>query len=188
MIYKFHEDEHGEVVVESRHDGLEPHLDLHYPATDILQAFHFLFKQNRVRMIADCHTVLVHVMQDEALSQPLCLDCSTLCAPYGCHAQYMANMGSIVSLAMAVIINGPNPRPHPGSSSSRNPMKLWGDDATGACCLPQHLPEEDLVPPIFPPKSAIYQHQTPLPSRIHSPSTTAPFFFLLILYFSLYSR
>ncbi|KAE9594895.1 putative phytochrome, histidine kinase domain, GAF domain-containing protein [Lupinus albus] len=122
MVYKFHEDEHGEVVAESKRADLEPYIGLHYPATDIPQASRFLFKQNRVRMIADCHASPVKVVQDEALVQPLCLVGSTLRAPHGCHAQYMANMGSIASLAMAVIING-NDEEGVGSRSS---MRLWG--------------------------------------------------------------
>ncbi|GJN08062.1 hypothetical protein PR202_ga25950 [Eleusine coracana subsp. coracana] len=72
MVYRFHEDEHGEVVAESRRNDLEPYLGLHYPATDIPQASRFLFRQNRVRMIADCHATPVRVIQDPGLSQPLC--------------------------------------------------------------------------------------------------------------------
>ncbi|KAJ0978624.1 hypothetical protein J5N97_014098 [Dioscorea zingiberensis] len=78
MVYKFHDDEHGEVVAESRRDDLEPYLGLHYPATDIPQASRFLFKQNRVRMIADCNAAPVPVIQDDNLMQPLCLVGSTL--------------------------------------------------------------------------------------------------------------
>ncbi|XP_058082099.1 phytochrome B-like isoform X2 [Magnolia sinica] len=128
MVYKFHEDEHGEVVAESRRDDLEPYIGLHYPATDIPQASRFLFKQNRVRMICDCHSTPVAVFQDEALMQPLCLVGSTLRAPHGCHAQYMANMGSKASLAMAVIINGSNEEGSgtAAAGSGRNSMKLWG--------------------------------------------------------------
>ncbi|KAL5996458.1 hypothetical protein ACLOJK_026537 [Asimina triloba] len=122
MVYKFHEDEHGEVVAESKRADLEPYIGLHYPATDIPQASRFLFKQNRVRMISDCHSIPVTVIQDEQLMQPLCLVGSTLRAPHACHAQYMANMGSIASLAMAVIINGNDEE----AGSSRNSMKLWG--------------------------------------------------------------
>lgn len=122
MVYKFHEDEHGEVVAESKRGDLEPYIGLHYPATDIPQASRFLFKQNRVRMISDCHAISVRVIQDEELMQPLCLVGSTLRAPHGCHAQYMANMGSIASLAMAVIINGNDEE----SAGGRNSMKLWG--------------------------------------------------------------
>ncbi|KAI4371374.1 hypothetical protein MLD38_019617 [Melastoma candidum] len=122
MVYKFHEDEHGEVVAESKRPDLEPYIGLHYPATDIPQASRFLFKQNRVRMIVDCHARPVRVIQDEGLSQPLCLVGSTLRASHGCHAQYMANMGSIASLAMAVIVNGSDDE----ALGGRNLMKLWG--------------------------------------------------------------
>ncbi|XVE65508.1 hypothetical protein DITRI_Ditri08aG0005400 [Diplodiscus trichospermus] len=122
MVYKFHEDEHGEVVAESKRPDLEPYIGLHYPATDIPQASRFLFKQNRVRMIVDCNATPVRVIQDNGLIQPLCLVGSTLRAPHDCHAQYMSNMGSISSLAMAVVING-NDEEAPGG---RNTMRLWG--------------------------------------------------------------
>lgn len=114
MVYKFHDDDHGEVVSEIRRSDLEPYLGLHYPATDIPQAARFLFKQNRVRMICDCHANPVGIIQSEELKQPLCLVNSTLRSPHDCHAQYMDNMGSIASLVMAVIING------------NDSSKLWG--------------------------------------------------------------
>lgn len=135
MVYRFHEDEHGEVVAESKRPDLEPYFGLHYPATDIPQASRFLFKQNRVRMIVDCHATPLRVIQDEGLMQPLCLVGSTLRAPHGCHAQYMANMGSIASLALAVIINGNDEEAVGGRSTTR----LWGlvvCHHTSARCIP----------------------------------------------------
>ncbi|KAM7257826.1 hypothetical protein ACFE04_013567 [Oxalis oulophora] len=122
MVYKFHEDEHGEVLAESKRPDLEPYIGLHYPATDIPQASRFLFKQNRVRMIVDCNAKPVPVILDKKLAQPLCLVGSTLRAPHGCHAQYMANMGSKASLAMAVIINGNDEE----AVTGRNSTRLWG--------------------------------------------------------------
>ncbi|CAH8350140.1 unnamed protein product [Eruca vesicaria subsp. sativa] len=106
MVYKFHEDGHGEVIAEccSKVD-LEPYLGLHYSATDIPQASRFLFMRNKVRMICDCSAVPVKVVQDKSLSQPISLSGSTLRAPHGCHAQYMSNMGSVASLVMSVTIN-----------------------------------------------------------------------------------
>ncbi|GJT46569.1 phytochrome E [Tanacetum coccineum] len=114
MVYKFHDDQHGEVVSEIRRSDLEPYLGLHYPATDIPQAARFLFKQNRVRIIVDCHAESVPVIRSEELKQPLCLVNSTLRAPHGCHAVYMANMSSVASLVMAILIN------------NNDSMKLWG--------------------------------------------------------------
>ncbi|XP_051152655.1 phytochrome B-like [Andrographis paniculata] len=135
MVYKFHEDEHGEVVAESKRPDLEPYIGLHYPATDIPQASRFLFKQNRVRMIVDCNATPIRVIQDEVLAQPLCLVGSTLRAPHGCHAQYMANMGSIASLTLAVIINGSDE----DGAKGRHSMRLWGlvvGHHTSARCIP----------------------------------------------------
>ncbi|KAI3675142.1 hypothetical protein L1987_84727 [Smallanthus sonchifolius] len=105
MVYKFHEDEHGEVIAECRKSDLEPYLGLHYPATDIPQASRSLFMKNKVRMICDCLAQPVKVIQTKDLSQPLNLSLSGLRAPHGCHSQYMANMGSIASLVMSVTIN-----------------------------------------------------------------------------------
>ncbi|CAH1450145.1 unnamed protein product [Lactuca virosa] len=105
MVYKFHEDEHGEVIAECRKPDLEPYLGLHYPATDIPQASRFLFMKNKVRMICDCLAQSVKVVQTKNLPQPLSLSGSALRAPHGCHSQYMANMGSIASLVMSVTIS-----------------------------------------------------------------------------------
>eukprot|EP00250_Pteridium_aquilinum_P019972 c24648_g3_i1 orf=348-2129(+) len=125
MAYKFHEDEHGEVVAEIRRPDLEPYLGLHYPATDIPQASRFLFMKNRVRMICDCQAVPVRVVQDKELKQPLSLAGSTLRAPHGCHGQYMANMGSIASLVMAVIVND-NEEQTSSQINQPKTRKLWG--------------------------------------------------------------
>ncbi|KAF3787387.1 Phytochrome type [Nymphaea thermarum] len=131
MTYKFHEDDHGEVVSEIRKPDLEPYLGLHYPATDIPQAARFLFMKNKVRMICDCRAKPVKVYQDENLQTDLTLCGSTLRAPHSCHLQYMENMSSIASLVMAVVINEgedegedetePNQR-----SQQQKRKRLWG--------------------------------------------------------------
>ncbi|XVF71736.1 hypothetical protein PTKIN_Ptkin12aG0063500 [Pterospermum kingtungense] len=123
MVYKFHEDEHGEVVAESRRADLEPYLGLHYPATDIPQASRFLFMKNKVRMICDCFAQPVKVIQDKGLAQPLSLCGSALRSPHGCHAQYMASMGSIASLVMSVTINEDDDETDSEQDKGR---KLWG--------------------------------------------------------------
>ncbi|KAL6224137.1 hypothetical protein ACLB2K_002993 [Fragaria x ananassa] len=85
MVYKFHEDDHGEVVNEIRREDLESYLDP------------------------------VNLVHSEELKQPLLLVNSTLRSPHGCHRQYMANMGSIASLVMAVTVN-----------NTTESTKLWG--------------------------------------------------------------
>ncbi|CAI6002533.1 unnamed protein product [Closterium sp. NIES-64] len=106
MTYKFHEDEHGEVLAEAKKESMEPYLGLHYPATDIPQAIRFLFMKNRVRCICDAYSDEVKVVRDEGrLKQPVTLAGSQLRAAQRCHIQYMRNMGTTASMTMAVIIN-----------------------------------------------------------------------------------
>ncbi|CAF2116075.1 BnaC08g42660D [Brassica napus] len=124
MAYKFHEDDHGEVVSEVTKPGLEPYLGLHYPATDIPQAARFLFMKNKVRMIVDCNAKHVKVLQDEKLSFDLTLCGSTLRAPHTCHLQYMANMDSIASLVMAVVVN--EEEDGEATTTPQKRKRLWG--------------------------------------------------------------
>ncbi|CDP17750.1 unnamed protein product [Coffea canephora] len=127
MTYKFHDDDHGEVLSEVTKPGLEPYVGLHYPATDIPQAARFLFMKNKVRMICDCRAKHVKVIQDEKLPFDLTLCGSTLRAPHTCHLQYMENMTSIASLVMAVVINDGDDEGD--SSDPADPQKrkrLWG--------------------------------------------------------------
>eukprot|EP00850_Spirogloea_muscicola_P003861 SM000016S01849 [mRNA] locus=s16:204838:211537:+ [translate_table: standard] len=126
MAYKFHEDEHGEVVAEMRRADLEPYLGLHYPATDIPQASRFLFMKNRVRMITDCNAPQVKVQQSSSFKQPISLAGSTLRGVHGCHRQYMANMGSVASLVMAVVISDSEEDANIPSGAQSKGRKLWG--------------------------------------------------------------
>nr|AHZ63804.1 neochrome [Adiantum raddianum] len=121
MAYKFHEDQHGEVVAEIRRPHLEPYLGLHYPSTDVPQASRMMFMKNGVRMIGDCARPPVRVVQNKELAQPISLAGSSLRAPHGCHAQYMRNMGSAASLTMAVVIDD-----YDDDSSLSGSRKLWG--------------------------------------------------------------
>jgi len=127
MAYKFHDDDHGEVVSEVTKPGLDPYLGLHYPATDIPQAARFLFMKNKVRLICDCRAKFVKVIQDDQLPFDLTLCGSTLRAPHGCHAQYMENMSSIGSLVMAVVVNDEDEDRAPSDPLQPQKRKrLWG--------------------------------------------------------------
>ncbi|KGN47791.1 phytochrome A [Cucumis sativus] len=126
MAYKFHDDDHGEVISEVTKPGLEPYLGLHYPATDIPQAARFLFMKNKVRMIVDCRAKHLKVLQDEKLQFDLTLCGSTLRAPHSCHLQYMANMNSIASLVMAVVVNEGDEDAEGPALQQQKRKRLWG--------------------------------------------------------------
>nr|AHZ63801.1 neochrome [Megaceros flagellaris] len=121
MVYKFHEDEHGEVVAEAKQADLDPYMGLHYPSTDVPQASRIMLMKNGVRMIGDATRPPVRVLQSKELLQPMSLAGSNLRAPHGCHAQYMRNMGSVSSLTMSVVIEDPD-----DNSSLSGSRKLWG--------------------------------------------------------------
>ncbi|PIA25618.1 hypothetical protein AQUCO_11000027v1 [Aquilegia coerulea] len=143
MVYKFHEDDHGEVIAEWKISDLEPYLGLHYPATDIPQASRFLFMKNKVRMIWDCTAAPVKVIQDTNLPQPLSLGGSTLRAPHGCHAQYMANMGSVASLVMSVTINDDDD--DEVVNGQQKGRKLWGMQINKEVELARQLREKHIL-------------------------------------------
>ena len=127
MAYKFHEDDHGEVIAEVKRPDMEPYLGLHYPATDIPQATRFLFMKNKVRMIVDCRAKHVKVLQDKRIPFELTLCGSTLRAAHSCHLQYMQNMNASASLVMAVVVNDNDE--DGDSSDAVQPQKrkrLWG--------------------------------------------------------------
>ncbi|WOL03224.1 phytochrome A [Canna indica] len=127
MVYKFHEDDHGEVFAEITKPGLEPYLGLHYPATDIPQAARFLFMKNKVRIICDCRAKPVKVYQDDKLPFDITFCGSTLRAPHSCHLQYMENMNSIASLVMAVVINeGDEDDGAESGQQQQKRKRLWG--------------------------------------------------------------
>lgn len=53
MVYRFHPDDHGEVIAEARDQELEPLLGLSYPASDIPRQARKLYLLNQLRVIAD---------------------------------------------------------------------------------------------------------------------------------------
>ncbi|KAG6528581.1 hypothetical protein ZIOFF_010760 [Zingiber officinale] len=127
MVYKFHDDDHGEVFAEITKPGLEPYLGLHYPATDIPQAARFLFMKNKVRIICDCRAKPVKIYQDDKLPFDITFCGSTLRAPHSCHLQYMENMNSIASLVMAVAVNESGENEDAETEQQQQKRKrLWG--------------------------------------------------------------
>nr|AHZ63840.1 neochrome [Zygnemopsis sp. MFZO] len=139
MVYKFHPDQHGEVVAESVREDLEPYLGLHFPSTDIPQAMRTLFIRVGCRMICNASRPMVKVVQVEDLEAGVNLSDSTLRAPHGCHAQYMCNMGSMASLTMAVLIDDKKDDMDPHESVNPEQQRLWG---LVVChhCSPRYTP------------------------------------------------
>ncbi len=105
MVYKFHDDGHGEVVAEAKSDSFESWLGLHYPASDIPKQARELYKINLVRLIADVHStpsaLLTRPVEGKAI--PLDLTHSTLRAVSPIHIQYLKNMGVASSFSVSIL-------------------------------------------------------------------------------------
>jgi chemotaxis family two-component system sensor kinase Cph1 len=150
MVYKFHDDGHGEVVAEAKIEGLPPWLGLHYPASDIPQQARELYKRNLVRLIADVGTVPSAILTYKELNEvPLDLTNSALRAVSPVHIQYLKNMGVASSFSVSLIYQGElwglvachNYTPRYIHYKQREAAKLIGQVLSSALSFRQH--EED---------------------------------------------
>ncbi|TDO24083.1 ATP-binding protein [Pedobacter duraquae] len=110
MVYKFHDDGHGEVIAEAKNEDLEPFYGLHYPASDIPKQARALYLLNYTRIIADVNTNDSAVITTSDNFSALDLTHSVLRAVSPIHIQYLKNMGVDSSFSISLITNG----------------KLWG--------------------------------------------------------------
>lgn len=105
MLYKFDEDDHGEVIAEDKLESLEPYLGLHYPASDIPLPARRLFTSNYIRLIPDAKATpsdlfpANHPLEEK----PVDLTLSTLRSASPCHLEYLHNMGVGASLTISLI-------------------------------------------------------------------------------------
>lgn len=103
MIYKFHKDQHGEVIAEARDEDLESWLHLHYPASDIPVQARELYKLNLVRIIADVYGTNSGILSSSDKKDPLDLTHSTLRAVSPIHIEYLKNMEVGASFSISLI-------------------------------------------------------------------------------------
>ena len=107
-VYKFHPDWHGEIIGESRREGIETWMGMHYPASDIPAQARALFLRNWVRMIPSVSFVPSPLLPaDNPLTgAPLDLGGSLLRSVSPIHVEYLGNMGVTASLVISLIHRG----------------------------------------------------------------------------------
>jgi chemotaxis family two-component system sensor kinase Cph1 len=107
MIYKFHDDGHGEVVAEAKNAELSAWLGLHYPASDIPQQARALYKLNLTRLIADVNAEPSAIITfDDLQATGLDLTNSALRAVSPIHIQYLKNMDVASSFSVSLLHQG----------------------------------------------------------------------------------
>ncbi|MEP6605432.1 MAG: ATP-binding protein [Nitrosospira sp.] len=104
MIYRFHDDMHGEVVAEAASEKYESWLGLHYPASDIPQPAREIFLLNKLRVIPDVNYDSVPIVGPG--STTLDLGRSLFRSASAIHIEYLKNMHVRASLTVSIKVRG----------------------------------------------------------------------------------
>ena len=112
MVYRFHADDHGEVVAESKRDDLPPWLGLHYPADDIPPQVRAIFQKIWIRPLPDAHAPPVEMipLTNPDTGMPVDMTYCSLRGASVMYTEYLRNIGVAASLTLPIHREG----------------KLWG--------------------------------------------------------------
>ncbi|NMO16082.1 GAF domain-containing protein [Pyxidicoccus fallax] len=108
MVYRFHADWHGEVVAESRAEGVDSFMGMHFPASDIPVQARALYTLNPLRLIADVGARPVALVPPVApgSGRPLDLSGAALRSVSEVHIEYLRNMGVGASFSVSLLKDG----------------------------------------------------------------------------------
>ncbi|WP_019181802.1 bifunctional diguanylate cyclase/phosphodiesterase [Microbacterium yannicii] len=104
MVYRFHEDGHGDVAADAREPDMEPYAGLHFPASDIPSQARALYLEKRSRAIVDTEDPglgLQSLLPDATVD----LGLTELRAASPHHLQFMRNMGQASTVSFALVID-----------------------------------------------------------------------------------
>ena len=153
MIYKFAEDDHGEVISEAKNDDLASWIGLHYPASDIPKQARELDKKNLTRLIANVDEAPSRILSSHSAHDHLDLTHSQLRAVSPIHIQYLKNMGVASSFSISLLYKGElwgliachNYTPRFIDFKSRESAKLIGQILSSALEFRQDEEDQQLV-------------------------------------------
>lgn len=108
LLYRFHEDEHGEVIAEDKRPELEPYLGLHYPASDIPSQARELYRLNWLRLIPQATYAPVPLVPEHhpSTGRPLDMSFAVLRSVSPVHREYLRNMGLAASMSISLLVDG----------------------------------------------------------------------------------
>jgi len=108
LVYRFMQDGSGWVIAEAKRDGLEPFLDLHYPAADIPKQARALYVKNGLRLITQVNYEPAPLLpaNNPRTGKPLDMSQAILRDVSPIHRQYLRNMGIDASMSISIIVGG----------------------------------------------------------------------------------
>ena len=104
MVYHFYDDGHGEVVAETRAEGMEPYLGLHFPASDIPVQARALYLTKVSRAIVSTVSAPVPLLSTTTADVDLTHAELRAVSPF--HLQFMRNMGQASTVSFSLIHGG----------------------------------------------------------------------------------
>lgn len=105
LIYRFEEEDHGQVIAEASAPSMELFNGLFFPASDIPEQARELYRTNWLRIIpnADYEPVPLLPKLHPDTGKPLDLSFATLRSVSPIHCQYMKNMGVLSSMSISLM-------------------------------------------------------------------------------------
>jgi light-regulated signal transduction histidine kinase (bacteriophytochrome) len=108
MVYRFADDDSGWVFAETTAKGLEPLLDLHYPAEDVPKPARDIYNKIWLRPLPDAQAEPVQLIPvvNPHTGKPLDMTYCFLRGASSMYKEYLKNMGVRMSFTMAMHHNG----------------------------------------------------------------------------------
>ncbi|GGR19493.1 ATP-binding protein [Deinococcus ruber] len=108
MIYRFAEDNSGEVIAEARRDDLHSFLGHLFPESDIPPQARALYVRHLLRLTADTQATPIPLepLLNPQTAQPTPLGGAVLRSTSPMHLQYLRNMGVRSSLSVSIVVDG----------------------------------------------------------------------------------
>jgi chemotaxis family two-component system sensor kinase Cph1 len=108
LVYRFDEQDDGEVIAESLDPGYDSYAGHHFPASDIPPQARELYLLNHLRLIPDADYTPVPIAFLDGVRGPQALDLtySALRSVSPVHLEYMRNMGTRASMSVSIVVGG----------------------------------------------------------------------------------
>lgn len=108
VIYRFDADWNGQVVAEDRVETADPHMGLHFPASDIPRQARALYELNLLRIIPAVAYVPARIVSlpEEAAHGPLDMSFCVLRSVSPVHQEYLGNLGAGSSMSISLLQEG----------------------------------------------------------------------------------
>jgi two-component system, chemotaxis family, sensor kinase Cph1 len=105
MLYRFDADGSGDVIAESKLEGSESFVGLHYPASDVPKQAKELYRLNLLRIIPDAlyQPVMLEPVLNPITGESLDMSRSVLRSVSPMHTEYLANFGVRASMSISVL-------------------------------------------------------------------------------------